>query len=68
MKELRLYQCEICSTQYGTRELAEECEKSHRLISSIAASKYRSRKSNPSGYPDTIDIEFDNGEVLRYKR
>ena len=29
MKEIKLYQCEVCGTEYPTQEKAEECEASH---------------------------------------
>lgn len=30
MKELKLYQCEICGTQYKSKTECEKCEKSHK--------------------------------------
>ena len=29
MKELKLYQCEICGTQYKEKTACTKCEKSH---------------------------------------
>lgn len=68
MKETTLYQCEICGTQYADREAAESCESSHRIVKEVKGSKYRSQKSNPSGYPDTIFVEFDDGKRMMYRR
>ena len=68
MKELKLYQCEICNTQYASKQYAEECEKSHKIIKAVVPLKYRSLKSNPEGYPDSVKIIFDNDEEIRYIR
>ena len=68
MKELQLYQCEICNTQYASERAAIDCEKSHRKIVNVKASKYRSQKSNPRGYPDKITVEFDNGRKVIYTK
>ena len=68
MKEIQLYQCEFCNTQYASKQDAEECEKSHKIIKQVTSLKYRNMKSNPDGYPDSIWITFNNNESVRYVR
>ena len=68
MKELKLYQCEICFTQYSSERAAIDCEQSHRKIVKVKESKYRSQKSNLRGYPDRITVEFDNGREVIYTK
>jgi hypothetical protein len=68
MRELKLYECEICRTQYASEKAAIDCEQSHRKIVKVKASKYRSQKSNPMGYPDRITVEFDNRREVIYTK
>lgn len=68
MKEKTLYQCEICGTEYAQEDNALKCESSHRAIESVVPKKYRSLKSNPSGYPDRVLVTFDDGEEIEYTR
>lgn len=68
MKELKLYQCEICNTQYNDKTKAKDCEKSHRMLRDAVASKYRAMKANLDGYPDEITATFDDGKEIKYKR
>ena len=66
MKELKLYQCEICGTQYKDKEMAEECEQFHSIPKKVEAIKYRSIKCNFK-YPDYVNIAFNDGSIRRYK-
>ena len=66
MKELKLYQCEICGTQYNNRKFTEECEAYHKIPKEVAAIKYRSLKGGGE-YPDYVNITFKDGSVRRYK-
>lgn len=63
MKEVTLYQCEICGTQYASEGAAIECEESHRKIKEVVAQRY-----HPDGYPDVILVTFDNHKKVTYKR
>lgn len=69
MKEITLYICEICHERYTNRQEAENCEAAHikpkRLTETM---KFHPYASNPSQYPDWIDIEMQNGKTVRYKR
>lgn len=78
MKETTLYICEICGERYADRKEAENCEAAHikpkKLTKTMKFHPYKSGK-NPtltryeaSQYPDWIDIEMQDGSVVRYKR
>lgn len=66
MKELKLYQCEICGTQYKSQKMAEECERFHAIPKKVEAIKYRSINGNGK-YPDYVNVIFWDGSVRRYK-
>lgn len=66
MKELKLYQCEICNTQYKSLEMAEQCEQFHNIPKRVEAAKYRSINGNGK-YPDYVNVTFNDGSVKRYK-
>lgn len=68
MKEQKLYVCEFCGTQYGVKQKALDCEKSHHTPKSMRRAQYHTAKCSQDGYPDRIEVVFDNGEVLQYKR
>lgn len=66
MKELKLYQCEICGTQYKSQKIAEECEAYHNIPIRVEAIKYRSINGNGK-YPDYVSVTFNDGSSKRYK-
>ena len=68
MKELKLFVCEICGTQYKEKRKCQECESSHKEPKSIVSSHYLSYQNNKSGYPNIIQVEFSKGEVISYHR
>lgn len=68
MKELKLYQCERCGTQYSSRIMAEECERSHKVPIKISGCRYLSLKQNQPGYPQKISVVFDDGKTIDYHR
>ena len=68
MKELSKYQCEYCHTEYRIKSDCERCEKNHKIKPKISKSVYQSYEMDKSGYPMRINIEFENGEVVTYKR
>lgn len=64
MKELKLYQCEICKTQYNEKRKAVECEKSHLPYIAVMNSRYK-----PNGkYPETVRITFADKHQFIYYR
>lgn len=68
MKEVKHYICEICNTEYRNKSQCEQCEKSHKKATKIKVAHYISATQNQKGYPQKIDVEFEDGEVLTYKR
>lgn len=78
MKETTLYICEICGERYASREDAESCEAAHvrpkKLTKIMKFHPYKSRKDpaltryEVPQYPDWIDIEMQDGSIVRYKR
>ena len=68
MKELKLYTCEFCGTNYSQKRVCEECEKSHLIAKTIKRQRYVPMKNNQKGHPISIDVQFDNGDIVTYKR
>lgn len=68
MKEVTLYECEVCGTQYSSSKMAKECEKTHKAIQEIESVKYRSMVANPDGYPDKITVVFSDNKRVTYHR
>lgn len=68
MKTLEKYQCEYCHTEYREKSACERCEKNHKVKSKIKKTVYQSYEIDRSGYPMRINIEFENGETITYKR
>ena len=68
MKEQKLYVCEFCGTQYKNKQSALNCEKNHCTPVEMRQSRYHAAKNPSDGYPDRIEIVFNNGEAIWYKR
>ena len=68
MKTLEKYQCEYCHTEYHEKSACERCEKNHKVKPKIKKTIYQSYEMDRSGYPMRINIEFENGETITYKR
>lgn len=62
MKEIKLYQCEKCGTQYNDRNRAKECEKAHIDIVGIKDA----RCSSEQKYPNKIEVKFADGKTHWY--
>ena len=67
MKELKLFVCEVCGTNYKDKEACLECERSHIKPKKIVGARYIPLKDNKAGYPMSIDIEFEDGVVKRFR-
>lgn len=68
MKQISLYVCEKCGTQYAEKTDAQKCEKNHKHPKEIDGCRYLSIGNDSSGYPCTINIKFDDGSVRIFKR
>ena len=67
MKEKKLYECEICHTEYADKEKAKECEKSHQRIEDANIdAQYKPISMEPFGIPYRINVKFKNGKYITY--
>lgn len=66
MNEVKLYQCEICHTQYSSPHNAIKCENEHEIPNKIINCVYKSVNSVKSGMPIQITVEFKSGEKHTY--
>ncbi len=64
MKSIQLYQCEICGIQYKDKDTAINCEMLHRLPIKIIGYKYLKNAELPT----MIEVEFQDGQIGKYKR
>lgn len=63
MKELKLYQCEICKTQYKSETECEKCEKSHKKELKTTNMKFLSYKNSEDGFPTAIVMKDANSDI-----
>ena len=68
MKELKLYVCEHCGTQYKNKAEAEKCETSHKTKLKIKEMKFVSYKNNHTGFPITLEVVDENNYTVRYRK
>ena len=68
MKKLELYQCDVCGTQYKSKEDCTKCEKGHPKELQIVGARYLSLAQDKSGMPITITIPGPDGRKYIYKR
>ena len=68
MKEISMYVCEVCGTQYASRWDCETCESSHKIPKKIVGKRYVRKADNGSGYPVEISVEMSDGTIQTYKR
>ncbi len=68
MKEVKHYICEICGTEYNNKDRCVNCEKGHCKPVKIKGAKYLSLDRNAKGYPTSIHVEMEDGQVIAYKR
>ena len=70
MTEKKLYTCDICHTDYADKEMANKCEKSHKLIEkAVIVGEYKPITSYPDGAPYKIRVKFAGEDNwVSYKR
>lgn len=68
MKTVEHYICEFCRTEYNEKAKAEACESGHHISKKIRHERYVAITNDRKGYPLSIDIEMDNGDIVTYKR
>lgn len=59
MKEVRLYQCEVCGTEYSTKEEAEGCEASHEKDAKVTKFEYVFNYQ----IPKYVEVENADGTI-----
>lgn len=64
MKELKLFVCEHCGTQYKDKEKAKGCEMTHKVANGIGNASYHAN----GDYPDKVEVQFTDGKKIWYKR
>lgn len=68
MKELKLYQCELCRTKYTDRNQAEKCEKYHTKDIEIIKCEYRGMNECNDTFPEKIRVRSKDGAEVMYRR
>lgn len=63
MKELKLYQCEICGTQYKSKTECDNCEKSHKKELKIIHMRFLPYKNSEDGFPTAIVMKDANSDI-----
>lgn len=66
----KLYTCEICKTDYASKERAVECEKNHKLLETATiVGVYKSMNAIKDGVPTKIRVKFKGmDEFIEYRR
>lgn len=67
MKNLTLYVCEVCGTQYTDKSECERCEAGHVCNLKITGARYLPHIQDQTGMPVRIDVTA-GGKVYHYKR
>lgn len=69
MKEIKLYQCGICHTQYREKSECVNCEKNHKTDLEIIEQRHRPNRDDRSGFPIRIIVkDKKTGETALYTR
>lgn len=68
MKELKLYCCEICGTNYNNKAGAKECEQNNKSPVEYTPTSWKPKNVIDSGYPLAIIAEFSDGRKVIYKK
>ena len=66
MRELKLYCCEFCGTNYRDKESAKACEKNHKVPQKYMPTKWKPKNVEIGGYPLEIIAEFPDGKKIVY--
>lgn len=67
MKELKLYQCEVCGTQYADKDKAKQCEQYHARGLEIDGWSYRGMNETTEKFPVKIWVKSKSGEERMYR-
>ena len=67
MKQVNLFVCEVCGTQYKEKQKCRDCEKSHVRPVQITGEKYMPKLCNGE-YPVHISVRMTDGKTITYRR
>lgn len=56
MREIKLYQCDICGTQYADAAACKRCEYNHKTKLEIIEMQHLPYENNQKGYPVRIKV------------
>ncbi len=68
MKTINRYICEICNTEYDSKDTATKCEENHCKPIDIYNCRYVNMSNNMNGYPVAISVKMADGTIQTYKR
>lgn len=68
MKEMTLWKCDICGTEYKEKLKCKKCEALHKKAGKIVSMRHLPFTSDASGYPDKITVEFEDGIKKVYSK
>ena len=68
MKEIKLYCCEICGTNYNNKKMADTCEKNHKIPLKAKGCKWKPKSVENDGYPLEVLVEFADGSKVIYRK
>lgn len=68
MKDVTLWKCDICRTEYRDKKKCEKCETGHKKNGKIVKMRHLPYTSDQSGYPDKITVKFEDGVEKMYSR
>lgn len=72
MKEINKFQCEHCNVEYKSKIDAMDCEKNHKMPeginNAISHMRFKAKNDDHSGYPQSVNIKFDDGKTIKFKR
>nr|DAE93167.1 MAG TPA: C2H2 type zinc-finger protein [Caudoviricetes sp.] len=68
MKEIKLYQCDVCGTKYAEKLKAKECEKYHAKDLEITTRDYRGMNEGTGKFPVKIWVRSKDGTEIMYRR
>lgn len=68
MKQVELYVCDYCKTQYSSPAAACECEANHKKPVRILEVQFQPIGMNRTGYPTYITVELSDGSRQKFRR
>lgn len=67
MKELKLFQCEFCWSQYDNEHDCKKCEDNHIKPEKISSKSY-AQGYDAKNYPYSITVLMEDGQEVKYRK